>query len=333
MNDRSAPQWEERMKLCKTFASLAAAAVVAISGSAFAWEPQKPIDFIIMAGKGGGADKMARLMQAIVEEDGMAGQPLVPINKSGGSGAEALQHLNTASDPDHTIMVTLNSFFTTPLRQPGLGVDIMEFAPIGRMAEDTFVLWVPKNLGIASFEQFLDVVKERGDKWVMGGTGKNSEDNIITDFLNNAYGLNIKYIPYKGGGAVAKDLAGGQINSSVNNPSEALGFYESGDVVPLVAFTDERLALFPDVPTLKELGGDFVYYMQRSVVGAPGMADEAQAYYSGLFQEVFESQKWQDYRSKKALLGAKIEGSQLLSYWKGQRARHEQILKASGAIN
>ena len=76
----------------------------------------------------------------------------------------------------------------------------------------------------------------------MGGTGKNSEDNIITDFLNNEFGLSIKYIPYKGGGAVAKDLAGQQINSSVNNPSEALGFYESGDVIPLVAFTDERLA-------------------------------------------------------------------------------------------
>ena len=196
------------MALKRTLATLAGAAALAVAGTAMAWEPQKPIDFVIMAGKGGGADKMARLMQAIVEEEGLTGQPLVPVNKSGGSGAEALQHLNTANDPDHTIMVTLNSFFTTPLRQPGLGVDIMQFAPIGRMAEDTFVLWVHKDTGITTFEQFLATVKERGDKWVMGGTGKNSEDNIITDFLNNNYGLSIKYIPYKGGGAVAKDLAG-----------------------------------------------------------------------------------------------------------------------------
>ncbi|MEM7746090.1 MAG: tripartite tricarboxylate transporter substrate binding protein [Pseudomonadota bacterium] len=321
------------MSFAKSLATLATAAVVAMSGSAMAWEPVKPIDFIIMAGKGGGADKMARLMQAIVEEDNMAGQPLVPINKSGGSGAEALQAMKTASDPDHTIMVTLNSFFTTPLRQPGLDVDIMSFAPIGRMAEDTFVLWVHKDSGITSFDQFLEVVKERGDKWVMGGTGKNSEDNIITDFLNNTFGLSIKYIPYKGGGAVAKDLAGGQINSSVNNPSEALGFYEAGDVVPLVAFTDERLAIFPDTPTMKELGTDFVYYMQRSVVGAPGMAPEALAYYNGLFQQVYDSEKWQGYRDKRALLGAKIEGDDLLGYWKSQRERHEEILKASGAIN
>ncbi len=316
-----------------TFGAAAAVAVSGFAGTALAWEPTKPVDFVIMAGKGGGADKMARLMQAIVEEEGLASKPLVPVNKSGGSGAEALVHLKSAADPDHTIMVTLNSFFTTPLRQPGLEVDIMEFAPIGRMAEDTFVLWVNKDEGINTFEEFLAAAKERGSKWVMGGTGSNSEDNIITDFLNNNYGLDIKYIPYKGGGAVAKDLAGGQINSSVNNPSEALGFYESGDVIPLVAFTDERLDLFPDTPTLKELGGDFAYYMQRSVVGAPGMSDEALAYYNDLFQKVFETEKWQGYRTKKALLGDKLEGDDLKAYWDTQRDRHQSILKASGAIN
>lgn len=321
------------MALKHTLAMLAGAAAFAIAGSAMAWEPKKPIDFVIMAGKGGGADKMARLMQAIVEENKMASQPLVPVNKSGGSGAEALQHMKTAKDPDHTIMVTLNSFFTTPLRQPGLGVDIMEFAPIGRMAEDTFVLWVHKDEGVSNFEEFLAEAKKRGDKWVMGGTGKNSEDNIITDFLNTNYGLDIKYIPYKGGGAVAKDLAGQQIDSSVNNPSEAMGFYQSGDVIPLVAFTDERLEIFPDTPTLKELGGEFSYFMQRSVVGAPGMSDEALAYYNSLFQTVFEHEQWQGYRTKRALLGDKIEGADLKAYWDTQRNRHEEILKASGAIN
>jgi putative tricarboxylic transport membrane protein len=324
------------MALTRRLMMAAGAAVIGfagLAGTAQAWEPTKPIDFVIMAGKGGGADKMARLMQAIVEEQGLASQPLVPINKSGGSGAEALVHMKNAADPNHSIMVTLNSFFTTPLRQPGLEVDIMTFAPIGRMAEDTFILWVNKNEGINTFEEFLTEAKKRGDKWVMGGTGKNSEDNIITDYLNDSYGLSIKYIPYKGGGAVAKDLAGEQIDSSVNNPSEALGFYESGDVIPLVAFTDERLALFPDVRTLKETGGDFSYFMQRAVVGAPGMSDDALAYYNSLFQNVFDTDKWQGYRTKKALLGAKIEGDELRAYWTTQRERHLVILKASGAIN
>jgi len=300
--------------------------------SAIAFEPNKPINFIIMAGKGGGADKMARLMQAIIEKEKLAPRPLVPTNKSGGSGAEALVAAKGTNDADHTIMVTLNSFFTTPLRQPGLKVDIMDFAPVGRMAEDTFLLWVHKDSGIKTFEEYLAKAKADGSKWVMGGTGKNSEDNIITDYLNNTYGLTMKYIPYKGGGAVAKQVAGKQLNSSVNNPSEALGFYESGDMVPLVAFTDERLPLFPDVPTLKEKGGDFSYFMQRAVVGAPGMSADAAAYYSGLFDKVYKSADWQKYKKDKSLMGDFMAGADLKAYWGTQRDRHQKILKASGAI-
>jgi len=323
------------MNLLKKLTLGAAALGMAFTATAVsAFEPSKPIDFVIMAGKGGGADKMARLMQSIVEKNELAGQPLVPTNKSGGSGAEALTYMNGVTDPDHTIMVTLNSFYTTPLRQPGLKVDNMAFAPVARMAEDTFVLWVHKDEGISTFDEFLAAVKDRGNKWVMGGTGKNSEDNIITDHLNEAYGLDIKYIPYKGGGAVAKDLAGKQIQSSVNNPSEALGFYESGDVVPIVAFTNERLPMFPDTPTLNEVSDeeDFAYFMQRSVVGAPGMSDEAQAYYTDLFTKVFESDDWQKYKNDKSLMGEFMSGDDLTEYWGEQIDNHKTILKASGAI-
>jgi putative tricarboxylic transport membrane protein len=323
------------MSIIKKLASgfiAAGMTISAVVGSAAAWEPNKPIDFIIMAGKGGGADKMARLMQAIVEKEGLANRPLVPTNKSGGSGAEALLAAKSANDPDHTIMVTLNSFYTTPLRQPGLDVDVLTFAPVARMAEDTFLLWVHKDSGITTFEEWLEVAKADGSKWVMGGTGSNSEDNIITDFLNDNFGLSMKYIPYKGGGAVAKDVAGKQINSSVNNPSEALGFYESGDMIALVAFTNERLPMFPDVPTLKEKGVDFSYFMQRSVVGAPGMSAEAEAYYSNLFAQVYASDDWQKYKSSKSLMGDLMSGDELMAYWKVQRANHETILRASGAI-
>ena len=315
-----------------TSALVLGCATVVVASPAIAWQPNKPIDFIIMAGKGGGADKMARLMQGIVEKESLAGRPLVPVNKSGGSGAEALMAAKGANDPDHTIMVTLNSFYTTPLRQPGLEVDVLTFAPVARMAEDTFLLWVHADTGITTFEQWLDVAREQGSKWVMCGTGSNSEDNIITDFLNTNYSLSMKYIPYKGGGAVAKDVAGKQINSSVNNPSEAIGFWQSGDMVPLVAFTNERLQMFPEVPTLREKGGEFSYFMQRSVVGAPGMSEEARAYYTELFTKVYNSEDWQAYKSKKSLMGDLMSGDQLSDYWRNQRDNHEQILRSSGAI-
>jgi tripartite-type tricarboxylate transporter receptor subunit TctC len=103
-------------------------------------------------------------------------------------------------------------------------------------------------------------------------------------------------------------------------------------MVPLVAFTSERLPLFPDVPTLKEKGSEFTYYMQRSVVGAPGMSPDAEAYFSDLFTKVYNSADWQSYKSKKSLMGDFMSGGELVAYWNVQRDLHEVILKASGAI-
>ena len=177
--------------------AVAAASTLVFSTNAVAeWSPKKPVDFVIMAGKGGGADKMARLMQSVIEKHGLSSKPFVPINKPGGSGAEALLHLKGKSGDNHTVMVTLNSFYTTPLRQPGLGVDISTFTPVGRMAEDTFLLWVNVDSGIENVDQFVAAAKAAGSNWLMAGTGKGQEDQLLTTFLNKAYGLQIKYVPF-----------------------------------------------------------------------------------------------------------------------------------------
>lgn len=310
-------------------AALGAALAIAagsVPAAAQDWEPRKPIDFVIMAGAGGGADQIARFLQSVVEKKDMMNRPLVPNNKGGGSGAEALILLNTTNDPDHTLLVTLNSFFTTPLRQENLGIDVSTFTPVQMMAVDPFVLWVHKDSGITSFDQWVEKVKEMDGEYVMGGTGTGQEDSIVIAFMENALGLDIKYIPYSGGGEVAKELAGQQIMASVNNPAEAKGFYQSGDVVPLVAFSDERLEGFPDVPTIKELGHDFSYYNQRAVVGAPGMSPEAAAYYQKLFQDIYDSEEWQGYMESESLSPLPMSPEEQQAYWQKQLERHKELL-------
>ncbi|MBT6272857.1 MAG: tripartite tricarboxylate transporter substrate binding protein [Chromatiales bacterium] len=323
----------KRRALTTAILALAAASTALVSANAAAgWTPKKPIDFVIMAGKGGGADKMARLMQSIVEKHKMSPRPLVPINKPGGSGAEALVHLNQKNGDNHTIMVTLNSFYTTPMRQPNLGVNSLTFTPIGRMAEDTFLLWVSKTSGITKFSEFVTAAKAAGNKWIMAGTGKGQEDQLLTSFLNRSFGLDMKYVPFKGGGRVAKELAGDHANSTVNNPSEQLGFYQAGKTRPLAAFTPKRLPLFADSPTMGELGHDYSYFMQRSVVGAPGMSAEAAAFYQDLFMKVYNSDEWQGYMKKKSLQGDFMTGSELQAYWKRENKRHDGMLREIGEI-
>jgi len=307
----------------------------AVSSAAFAWAPKKPVNFVIMAGKGGGADKMARLMQLIIEKHKLSSKVFIPTNKPGGSGAESLIFLRsrTGIDRNHTLMVTLNSFYTTPLRQPNLGIDISKFTPIGRMAEDTFLLWVHKDSGIKDISAFVKAARAKGKDWIMAGTGKGQEDQLLTGFLNSAYGLRMKYVPYKGGGRVAKELAGKHADSTVNNPSEQLGFFKAGTTRPLAAFADKRLPLFPETPTFDELGVEgMTYYMQRSVVGAPGMSKEAQEYYQQMFSKVYQTPEWQQYMAKKSLRGKFVTGKELSDYWAQEKSIHARILKHIGEL-
>jgi tripartite-type tricarboxylate transporter receptor subunit TctC len=144
--------------------------------------------------------------------------------------------------------------------------------------------------------------------------------------MQDAYGLDITYIPYDGGGAVAKDLAGKQIRASVNNPAEAKGFFEAGNFVPLLSFSDERMDAYPEVPTMKEKGHDFSYYNQRAVVGAPGMSEEAAEYYRDLFTRVYESEDWQGYLESESLSPLWMDADEQRAYWNTQIERHRDLL-------
>ncbi len=315
----------------RAFLTLSCAAIAATNpGLALAqeWQPRRPIDFVIMAGPGGGADQIARFIQSVAEKMDLSRRPLVPNNKGGGSGAEALLHVSAASDPDHTILVTLNSFFTTPLRQDNLGIDIQTFTPIAMMGVDPFVLWVHAKSGITTVDQFVEKARAMNGEFVMGGTGTGQEDSIVIAFLSGAYDLKIKYIPYDGGGAVARDLAGQQVMATVNNPAEAKGFYEAGDFVPLLAFSDERLMAFPDVPTIRELGHDFSYYNQRAVVGAPGMSEEAAEYYRSVFTKIYESEDWQGYLASESLSPLWMNADEQRAYWAKEVESHRALLAA-----
>lgn len=316
--------------LVRTALSLAAAAVAfALPAQANDWTPQKPIELVIMGGQGGGADRLARLFQSIIQKESLTSMPVLPVNKGGGSGAEALRYLLDKSGDEHVIMATLNSYYTTPLRTD-IGVDIAEFTPLARMALDTFVLWVNVDSGIETLEQYVQAVTDAGDSFKMGGTGTGQEDSLVTAMLEQTFGIKHTYVPFDGGGDVARALVGGHVDATVNNPSEAMGFWQADRVRPIAAFTAERLDVMPDVPTMAELGHPLEYTMQRSFVAAPGMPAEAVAYYTTMLEQLNATEEWQTYAGEQALLTDFLTGDDLQAYFLGEREKHAELLSALG---
>ena len=216
------------------------------------WAPTKPVEFLVMAGRGGGADKIARFIAGLVEKHKLFPFEAKVVNMPGQSGGEALSHLKKQAGNDHLLIFTLNSFFTVPLTQPSLGIDILAFTPIGRLGLDPFLLWVHADrTQIASIGDFAKAVKSAG-KWTMAGTGSMQEDELLTILLNSAFALDMKYQPLGGGGEVARSLADGFVQSTVNNPGEIHDVARR--VKPIAAFTKERLPQYANTPTFWELG-------------------------------------------------------------------------------
>src|SRR5499426_1153510 len=299
--------------------------------TAKAWEPTKPIEFVIPAGTGGGADQMARLIAGIAEKHKLSPRPLIPVNKSGGAGAEGFLEVKGKKGDAHTIIITLSNLFTTPLAT-GVPFNWKELTPVARMALDQFILWVNAETPYKTAKEYVAAVKERsgGDnRMKMGGTGSAQEDQIITIQLEQALGLKFAYVPFKGGGEVCVNLVGKHIDSTVNNPIECASHWKAGRVRPLAVFDTKRLTApgWTDIPTVKEaLGTDISYLMLRGIFGAPGMPPEAVAFYQGMLQKVYETPEFKDYIAQGALNPAWQTGPEFVKWLEGAEAMHKDLM-------
>src|SRR5215212_10305588 len=241
---------------------------------AFAWEPNKTVEFVVPAGTGGGADQMARLIQGIIVKHKLMKQPMVVVNKSGGAGAEGFLEIKGAKGDPHKIVITLSNLFTTPMAT-GVPFSWKDMTPVSMLALDQFVLWVNAETPYKDAASYIAAAKKAGpNKFKMGGTGSKQEDQIITVGLEKATGTKFIYVPFKGGGDVAVQLVGGHVNSTVNNPIEAVAQWRAGSLKPLCVFDDVRMPYkekvtkdksWNDIPTCKEAGVPTAYVMLRGI--------------------------------------------------------------------
>ena len=122
-------------------AVLGIAQVLAPASALAAWEPTRPVEFIVPAGTGGGADQMARTIQGIVTKHNLMKQPMVVINKSGGAGGEGFLDVKSSRNNPHKLIITLSNLFTTPLATV-IPYNWKDMTPVAMMALDEFILWV-----------------------------------------------------------------------------------------------------------------------------------------------------------------------------------------------
>jgi putative tricarboxylic transport membrane protein len=302
-------------------------------GTANAWEPTRPVEFIVPAGTGGGADTMARFISPLVSKYKLSPTPFIVINKSGGAGGEGFLYVKGKTKDPHTIIITLDNLFTTPL-STGLPFSWQDMTPVARLALDYFILWVNEEAPYKTAKEYLDAVKKEPGKFNMGGTGTAQEDQIITVQIEQTFGVKMGYVPFKGGGEVAVELVGKHVNSTVNNPAEAVSHWKAKRLRALATIDHERinLPLWDTVPTMKEATGvDMSYLMLRGIFAAPGITKEQQEYYVNLMKKVTETSEWKKYVSDMGLKAAFLSGPAYVK-WLEEKEKTTKELMAKGNL-
>ena len=318
-------------------------AVIPLSSYA-AWEPTKTVEFVVPAGTGGGADQMARIIQSILAKHNLMKQSMVVVNKGGGAGAEGFLDLKGAKGDPHKIIITLSNLFTTPLAT-GVPFNWRDLTPVQMMALDQFVLWVNAESPYKTSKDFISEAKSRaGDqmkRFKMAGTGSKQEDQIITAAIEQKTGIKFTYIPFKGGGDVAVQLVGKHVDSTVNNPIEAVAQWRAGKLRPLCVFDPKRMPYkakvtttqsWSDIPTCKEQGLDVDYLMLRGIFMAAAVTPDQVQYYVDVLKKVRETPEWKDFMEKGAFNQTALSGKDYADWVAKEEARHVFLMKAAGFI-
>ncbi|MEY2954334.1 MAG: hypothetical protein RLZZ401_2421 [Pseudomonadota bacterium] len=225
-----------------------------LSGLALAAYPDRPVTLVVPYPAGGAADVVGRLLAKRLEDQ--LGQPVVVENKAGAGTAIGAAAVANAKPDGHTLLISSNSTFTlNPAINPKLPYDPAKgYDAIGRVGSIALALLAHPSVRATSVPQLVDAIKADPDKFVYGSFGSGTSANFAGAMFNQATGLKLTHVPYKGSAPLMTDLIGGQILLSFDTVVAATPQLKNGKIKVLAVASPQRSPLLPEVPTMAEVG-------------------------------------------------------------------------------
>lgn len=323
-----------------TKAGLLAATALTLAAPAFAeFAPSRPVEFVVASGAGGGTDNFARTIQAVLTREGIMDNPIVVLNKGGGSGAEAFLYARQNNGDPHKLIFGTNNVYLLP-HVAKLAYTVEDLQPVAALALDEFLVWVKADSPYQTVTDLVNAAKDAPGTIPFGGSQSKDTDETLVALIEQTTGADFKYVPFNGGGEVGVQLAGGHIAANVNNPNENVGQWQAGAIRPLCVFAPQRMAEsepvsgdmgWHDIPTCAEQGLDIQSYQMPRTVWLPAGTDpEVLAYYRDVLQKVSESRDWQDYLAKTSQSATFMTGEELASFIEASEADAVKVFEAEG---
>ena len=244
--------------------------------------PDKPVRYILPFAPGGESDIGARLQGAVYKRK--FGQDLIVESKPGAGGALAWAQTNTYPGDGYTLMSTnLPHLVLQPLE----GIVQYKTEDITNVH---FYHYTPDAIvvrGESPFKSFKDLIaaaKAKPGTVSIAGSGTNSANHMATERLNTAAGIKTNYVPYKGTGDLVASLLGGHVDMAMSYVTLAIS--QKTTTRMLAIATEKRHPQFPDVPTFRELGIDWVDGAYRGIALPKSATPEMRKKVSDMFSEI-----------------------------------------------
>ena len=233
--------------------------------------PSRPVSIINPFPPGGIADLTARPLASTFER--LLKQPFVVVNKPGAAGAVGAQFASVAKPDGYTVLVALVSISSTPEvdkllgRPPTYTRD--QFVGIARLNADPPILAV--NGPWKTLKELVDDARKRPGEITFASSGPYGASHLPLEMFLQAAGLKMRHLPTTGGAPATTAVLGGHAHLWASPPALAAPHIEAGKMRALATWGATRLAAFPDVPTLKELGYDVEYYLWTGLFAPKGI--------------------------------------------------------------
>jgi tripartite-type tricarboxylate transporter receptor subunit TctC len=216
--------------------------------------PDRPIRVIVPFPPGGGGDILARLVLTHVAAH--LGQPMIFENLAGSGGNIGSQNASRATPDGYTLLYGTNGTFGinhTLYKNPGFD-PVKNFIPVSQLTRIAAMVVVRPDLPVSSMKDLLALFKANPNKYTFASAGNGTTSHLAGEMLKISAGVEIRHIPYRGGGPAMTDLLGGQVDMIIDVMPSTAPQVRAGRVKGLAVSTATRVGSLPDIPTIAESG-------------------------------------------------------------------------------
>jgi tripartite-type tricarboxylate transporter receptor subunit TctC len=253
------------------FAVLLALAAAAGAGSAQQY-PERPVKLIVPYAPGGFSDVLGRTVAQWLMQN--LGQPFVVENKPGAATIIGVDAAAKSPADGYTLLLATGALTINPHLFSKLPYDAeRDFAPIGRVAELPYVLVANASLPVRTFKELITYAKANPGTLNFGTPGNGTAPHLAMKLLEEAVGISVRGVHYKGNGPALNDLLAGQIHLLFDGLQQPHPFIQNGKLKLLAVASPKRLPDYPDVPAISESYSGFeasTWYQLLAPAGTPG---------------------------------------------------------------